>query len=154
MPGRRQHERVTKRKREDEDDDFQLPGNPSEIAQLAKRPRTTSQATVPVSDMAVASTSKTTIVPHRVFSVYRQMLLDRPEGIAFLFSPRFFETLQATAENVADEYMITLEEAIEEFRRLVAMKTFADDQYATKISPSPLSKSHNLRFHFHSMQDY
>ena len=80
---------------------------------------------------------------------------DKPRGIQFLFSPAFSSAilvspyylknpktcanLKVTAEHVASTYKITQEEAIEEFRRLLAIKAFTMDENATKISPTPLS---------------
>jgi hypothetical protein len=67
------------------------------------------------------------------------MLPKTPEGRTFLFSPRFSEGLQLPAERVAIRYQVTKAQAIEEFRRLIAIKTFTVDEDATKISPTPLS---------------
>jgi hypothetical protein len=67
------------------------------------------------------------------------MLPKSPEGRTFLFSPRFSEALQVPAERVAIRYQVTKAQAIEEFRPLIAIKTFTVDEDATKISPTPLS---------------
>jgi hypothetical protein len=70
---------------------------------------------------------------------YQHMLPRSPEGRTFLFSPRFSEALQLPAERVAIRYQVTKAQAIEEFRLLIAIKTFTVDEDSTKISPTPLS---------------
>jgi len=67
------------------------------------------------------------------------MLPKHADGIAFLFGSAFSEALQAPAERAAVLFQVTEEEAIEEFRRLLAIKTFKVDEDATNISPTPLS---------------
>jgi hypothetical protein len=71
---------------------------------------------------------------------YQRMLPDRPQGVSFLFTPRFTRVLQQAAESVAIEYQITKEDALEEFRRMLVIKAFIVDTDATKIGPTPLSK--------------
>lgn len=143
MSGRRQPHRSAKRKREPEEEDegesSQLPDNENEIAPGAKRPRTNPQASVPVPvpQIVTDNTSKKEFA--RISSHYRKILPGKPKGVAFLFSPYFWETLLDSAVKAASEYMVTWEEAIEEFRRLIAIKTISQDQYATIISPTPLS---------------
>lgn len=72
------------------------------------------------------------------------MLSDNQDSIAFLFDSRFAEAFRVPAERVAIEYRITKDEAIVEFRRLLAIKVFTVDEKATKISPTPLSTQHHL----------
>jgi hypothetical protein len=80
-----------------------------------------------------------TIDKHRTtLNVYEHMLPKSPEGRAFLFSPRFSGGLQVPAERIAIRYQVTNAEAIEEFRRLIAIKTFTVDEDATKISHTPI----------------
>lgn len=84
-------------------------------------------------------------VPVATLQVYHQMLPKNPEGVNFLFNSSFADALEIPAKRLAKEYCITEDEAIEEFRRLVAIKTFTVDQDATKISPTPLSTYMNKR---------
>jgi len=74
--------------------------------------------------------------PHTAYNV---LLSGHPEGIAFLFSPRFSNALYGSAGRLAVEYNITSDQAIEELRRLLAIKVSAEDNNAEKISPTPLS---------------
>jgi hypothetical protein len=83
-------------------------------------------------------------VPDAVLQVYQSMLPQNLEGIAFLFSSRFSEALQVPAQRVAIPYQITEAEAIEELRRLLAIKVFTADEDANKISPTPLSMKYLL----------
>ncbi|TVY56172.1 hypothetical protein LSUE1_G009540 [Lachnellula suecica] len=72
---------------------------------------------------------------------YRQLLIDvRDEGVAFLFSTHFSEAgaLQVPAQRAAAVYKITTQVAIEEFRRLVAIKAHVSDTNANIISPTLL----------------
>ena len=86
------------------------------------------------------SAAPTTIYNDRtLLQTYQNMLPKTPEGRTFLFGPRFSEALQVPAERVAIRYQVTKAQAIEEFRRLIAIKTFMVDEDATKISPTPLS---------------
>jgi hypothetical protein len=78
-------------------------------------------------------------VPDAVLQVYHQLLPKNPEGIAFLFSPPFFEALEVRAGRLAIKYQINIEDAIEELRRLLAIKAFTVDKDGNKISPTPLS---------------
>jgi len=87
--------------------------------------------------MSVVAT--TVNVPNDVVQTYQHMLPDNPDGIAFLFGPNFSEALQVPADRVALAYQVTKEAAIEELRRLLAIKVFTVDEDATKTSPTPLS---------------
>lgn len=62
------------------------------------------------------------------------------DAIDFIFEPRFSDSLRVTAERAAKTYNVTPSEAIEEFRRLLAIKTLVFDIDAVKISPTPLSE--------------
>ena len=84
-------------------------------------------------------------VPDADLKAYRQMLPNNPEGIDFLFSSRLSEAVQVPAQRVAIQYQITKENVIEELRRLLVIKAFTIDKYATKISPTPLSM-HNPNY--------
>lgn len=66
------------------------------------------------------------------------MLPKNHSGIAFLFNANFSEALRVLAERIAIDYGITKEAAIEEVRRFLAIKVFAVDEFAIKISPTPL----------------
>jgi hypothetical protein len=81
-----------------------------------------------------------TSVPDDLLQVYRHLLPKSREGIAFLFSSTFSDALQAPAERAATLHEVTREQAVEELRRLLAIKVFTVDEDATKISPTPLSK--------------
>ena len=78
-------------------------------------------------------------VPEDLRSIYEQLLPKPESGIKFLFDPTFASTLKSTASRLAAEYRIKEDEAIEEVRRLFAMKAFTSDEKASKISPTPLS---------------
>jgi hypothetical protein len=70
--------------------------------------------------------------------VYQQLLLRSPEGITFLFSTRFSNDLQVAASQLSVDYNVTADQAIEELRRLPAIKAFTEDHNADKISPTTL----------------
>lgn len=78
-------------------------------------------------------------VPNDVYRTYRRLRVPR-EGIAFLFAPRFSDVLYGAAARVTRAYNTYPVKAIEEFRRLLALKVLTRDYRATKISPTPLSK--------------
>ncbi|KAF2436929.1 hypothetical protein EJ08DRAFT_6734 [Tothia fuscella] len=75
-------------------------------------------------------------VPAPHLPAYQQLLSS--EGIAFLYSQRLSQALIEPAQRAASEYNIVAERAIEELRPLLALKTFTNDEYADKISPTPL----------------
>lgn len=81
---------------------------------------------------------------HHIPPVYQQLLPDNPQGAAFLFGPRLLEALEEPLEQLTNQYDLTAETAIEELRRLLAIKTYTADRHATKISPTPLSKEVSL----------
>lgn len=93
----------------------------------------------PETDLMISDTPATIDMHGNDLQAYQHMLPKSPAGRAFLFSPRFSEALQMPAERVAIKYQVTKAKAIEEFRRLIAIKTFTVDADATKISPTPLS---------------
>lgn len=70
-------------------------------------------------------------------SVFRT-LLSRP-GVTFLYSERFDKVLRSTAIITASVHELAVEDALEEFRRFIALKVFIADSNATKISPTPIS---------------
>lgn len=83
-------------------------------------------------------------VPAELLPMYQRILPNNHEGITFLFSEAFSNAISVPAKQVAKQYQITAETAMEEFRRLLAIKAFTGDKYATKISPTPLSKENPL----------
>jgi len=91
------------------------------------------------SDLTISASPTTIYNDRTALQTYQNMLPKNPEGRTFLFSPRFSEALQVPAERVAIRYQVTKAQAIEEFRRLIAIKTFMVDEDATKTSPTPLS---------------
>lgn len=64
-----------------------------------------------------------------------------PEATAFIFSKTFHDTLWGKAHSCAVTYGVTSAEAFEEFRRLLAIKTWTKDLNGTEIHPTPISKS-------------
>lgn len=83
--------------------------------------------------------------------IYEQLLPNPDNEIESLFSGAFSTTLQNTSARVAAEYRVTEDEAIEEFRRLLAIKAFTSDVKASKISPTPLSKEASKQPHARNM---
>ena len=79
---------------------------------------------------------------------YCKALPNNAKGIAFLFSSRFYDALQVPAQTVAFAFDTSVDSAIEEFRRLIAIKVFTTDKEAEIISPTPLSTRAYL-FHTH-----
>lgn len=73
-------------------------------------------------------------------SVYQQLLSNNFKGAVFLFDSRFREGLQDGLDKLSSEYELDVESAVEELRRFFVIKAFTVDTYATKISPTPLSK--------------
>jgi hypothetical protein len=109
----------------------------------------TNSSKTPLAPTPKMSTANTTFnIPSSVLKTYQQLLPENPQGIAFLFNAQFSEALDAAAKRVASEYMIAKGSAIEEFRRLLAIKVFTVDKFATKISPTPLSKQKEPLHHF------
>jgi hypothetical protein len=100
----------------------------------------TNSSKTPAAPMMPEANTNLNVPDDAVLKTYQQLLPENPEGITFLFHPQFSEALDAPAQLVATECGITKENAIEELRRLLAIKTFAKDELATKISPTPLSK--------------
>lgn len=78
--------------------------------------------------------------PIEMTSVYDQLLPNNPKAIAFLFSSRFREALEEPLLELTSQYELKVEDAIEELRRFLAIKTYTVDTGATKTSPTPLSK--------------
>ncbi|KAL2070290.1 hypothetical protein VTL71DRAFT_13316 [Oculimacula yallundae] len=71
---------------------------------------------------------------------YKHLLPNPDTGIDFLYSDSLSTVLKETSVRVAAEYGITEEEALEEFRRFMAIKAFTSDEKAKKVSPTALSK--------------
>jgi hypothetical protein len=67
--------------------------------------------------------------------------------VVFLFSKAFHDALETKADNCPRKYGVSAEEAVEEFRRLLAIKTWVVDVDAKKISPTPVSKLHVFLCH-------
>ena len=63
-------------------------------------------------------------IPEVVLNGYQHLIRD-PAAIAFLFDSAFSEALRLPSESAAIKYQVTKEQAIEEFRRLLAFKVFA-----------------------------
>jgi hypothetical protein len=103
----------------------------------AKRQRKESKAAKTAPTMSTTATAIN--VPDAVLQAYQHMLPKNPEGIAFLFGSRFSDAIQGPSQRVAIISQVSKEEAIEEFRRLLAIKMFTVDEDASKISPTPLS---------------
>ena len=82
-------------------------------------------------------------IPAPLLQIYQQMLPSNPAAIKYLYSSDFAEALDETAFNIAAECRITKEQALEEFRRFIAIKMFTVDDDATKISPTPISMCHS-----------
>ncbi|KUJ11530.1 ubiquitin-domain-containing protein [Mollisia scopiformis] len=96
---------------------------------------------------AMNASPAATVVP----PIYRQIVLNKAEAVAFLFGSRFSDALQVPAERAAMLYRTTGALAIEEFRRLLAIKMFTVDTDADKISPTPLSQSSSEDYPAHFM---
>ncbi|PVH87533.1 hypothetical protein DL98DRAFT_581543 [Cadophora sp. DSE1049] len=77
-------------------------------------------------------------VNEMILPQYQHMMHKIPEGIIFLFSTRFSNSIAATAHNLAMQYRLPTGNVIEELRRLIAIKTFTADEDGTKIMPTNL----------------
>jgi len=141
MSARSQRPSNLKRDREPERDKTSTSKITTDTAPIqAKRQRKESKPSKIATPPTMSAAAPTNNVPEAVLPAYQHLLIRNPDGIAFLFSSQFSEAIQAIAKNVAAEYHISSEDAIEELRRLLAIKTFTVDEDATKISPTPLSK--------------
>jgi len=69
-----------------------------------------------------------------------QSFLPAP-ALRYLFSDRFLNGIYPYATKCATEYGITPDQALEEFRRFIALKMFVSDHHALKLGPTTLSKS-------------
>ncbi|RDW60196.1 hypothetical protein BP5796_11802 [Coleophoma crateriformis] len=100
----------------------------------AKRQRTSSDASTAdvMEDLKLTNAM--------IHPVYKTLLAHAPNGINFLFSTQLYDMLKGTAsqDHIARIYNVTIERAVEELRRLLAIKTFMRDYDADKISPTPL----------------
>ncbi|KAL5385215.1 hypothetical protein PMIN02_008943 [Paraphaeosphaeria minitans] len=67
---------------------------------------------------------------------YKDML--SRDAIVFIFSEAFHDALRDKANDCPRKHGVSAAKAIEEFRRLIAIKTWAVDIDATKISPTPI----------------
>jgi hypothetical protein len=135
---RPQRPRSSKLKRESDDSSYSDNITITDTTPVpAKRQRKESEDSKAAPTMSAVATLVN--VPDAVLQVYQQLLPKNPEGIAFLFSPSFFEALEVRAERLAIRYQINIEDAIEELRRLLAIKAFTVDKDGNKISPTPLS---------------
>lgn len=70
---------------------------------------------------------------------YLKLLPQNVSAVTWLFSSQFSEPLSDTARTIASSFNITAKEALEEFRRFIALKVFTNDVNAMIISPTPLS---------------
>lgn len=77
-------------------------------------------------------------IPENVLKAYQQTMLPK-EAISFLFSERLLKVLGERAKSLERRNHITGDEALEEFRRLMAIKVFTVDEDAVKISPTSFS---------------
>lgn len=73
-----------------------------------------------------------------IHHAFHQLITDSPQIIAFLYGRHFTTTLKETAENAAEDYGVTPDQAVEEFRRLLALKIFSNDSDGRKIGATPL----------------
>lgn len=78
-------------------------------------------------------------VPTALLEVYEYLLPNNSKAICFVFGSRLSDVLQAPAEHVATVYSVTKEDAVEEFKRLMAIKTYMVDDQSDNLSPTPLS---------------
>lgn len=140
MSSKGQPARASQPKRGNEDEEFKSQNNNATSASTpaVKRQRISSAASA-LRDTAETVAFTTMDVPESTLRVYQRFLPNNLEGIGFLFGQRLSDAIQVPAERVADEYNITKEDAIEELRRLLAIKTFTNDNDGIKISPTPLS---------------
>ncbi|KAK7179656.1 ubiquitin-like protein 1 [Paraphaeosphaeria sporulosa] len=67
---------------------------------------------------------------------YKDML--SPDAVVFIFSKSFHDALREKANNCPRKHGVSAEKAIEEFRRLIAIKSWTVDVDAAKISPTPI----------------
>ncbi|KAF2651102.1 hypothetical protein K491DRAFT_682473 [Lophiostoma macrostomum CBS 122681] len=95
--------------------------SPDEGQAVSRTPRT------------VHSVSCHTVIPSVSHRVYLDIL--PKDAVTFLFSTYFSKALSGEAANV---YGVSSNDAIEEFRRLLAIKAFTVDVNADKISPTPI----------------
>lgn len=86
-----------------------------------------------------ASTAKTADLQVEMAKWDKAVIQDLA-GVEFLFSSRFADTLQKTAQVLALTYRITADEALDEFRRLLAIKVLTEDMDAQVVTPTTLSK--------------
>jgi len=71
-------------------------------------------------------------------SAYKKLLPSK--SIAFLYSDTYNTALREDAQILSIRYDVTAEQALEEFRRFIALKVHLKDGNATLLSPTPLSK--------------
>ena len=71
---------------------------------------------------------------------YQHMLYKNLEGITFLFSVLFSNSVATTAHSLAMQNHLPEGNVIEEIRRLLAIKVFIADKDGTKIMPTNLSE--------------
>ncbi|RDW84380.1 hypothetical protein BP6252_01970 [Coleophoma cylindrospora] len=77
-----------------------------------------------------------------IHPVYKTLLAHAPNSIEFLFSTRLYDVLKESAsqDRITRTFNVTIERAVEELRRLLAIKTFMRDHDADKTSPTPLMR--------------
>ncbi|RYE24743.1 MAG: hypothetical protein EOP45_05475 [Sphingobacteriaceae bacterium] len=61
-------------------------------------------------------------------------------SVGFIFSKRFHQAVQRSTKQAVILYGITSEEAIEEFRRFISLKSYMKDEKADILGPTPISK--------------
>lgn len=65
-------------------------------------------------------------------------------SIPFLYSKTFADALLGVVLAVCESYNIEREEALEEFRRFIALKVYYKDKDSTFLSATPLSTIYSL----------
>lgn len=97
----------------------------------------------PLHNMSVANTTENAAPIQEGFHA---LLPEQPKALELLFGCHLFDTLKETAQETTRGYRSSVEDAVEEYRRLIAIKAYVVDTNATKINPTPLSNS-NALFH-------
>lgn len=74
-----------------------------------------------------------------VHPAFAKLMPDSPDGIQFLFGQRFYDAMRQEFfdRRFGFQYQVTSSLAIEELRRLIALKVYSKDE-AKFISPTPL----------------
>lgn len=73
-----------------------------------------------------------------IHHAFHRLITNSPQSIAFLYGSRFTNAMKEAASNAAVLFNVTAAQAIEELRRLLALKVFARDDQGRKIGATPL----------------